>query len=320
MTRSISSIIQCNPIFIASTAVGMFPFRLVGGILELDRILFCYSVVATAFYLIAGVIALKEFGINLSKETVFISLRHVFILYHVLQYPGCLAFILLKQNLLRGTVASFQYLIRLFNKVKFKSNSQTSKLFVFFDALQPFVSIIVLYYVGNLSLARFFLLSFVIMLLISSSLYITQFTFLVGIISELFEAQINILKKSKCTVYRNLDIKMMERLIETAEEIVSVARNINSIYSFQLLFLISSRFLFLLMHMHSIVGYFSSSFSLPIAIISDLFMTTYHFFYIWKISHASELASKKVCKILSINSMKLYIFKDYWNDDGICFD
>ncbi|KAE8573518.1 Gustatory receptor 43b [Halyomorpha halys] len=293
MSRTVASIIQHNPIFMASSALGMFPFRFVNGFLEFNRLMFYYSlIVATLFMLISYMTAIEANNLSDSNEPLYLSLIHFIIFYHLLQYPGCLGIIFLRRNILQDTVSSLQNLIFIFNKMEVTiSNSQR---FVFFDMLHPVVGLIVYYVARNMAWTPFCLLLFLSMFLTGSCLYISQFCFLVGIVSELYDAEINVLKMSKQTVYRKLDIKMFERLIEIASQIASVARNINHIYSFQLLFLISSRFLFLIIHMYAIINLVARSFSKNYRfIIGDVFMLSYHFYNSWKLSHASQTASKK---------------------------
>ncbi|KAE8573521.1 Gustatory receptor 43e [Halyomorpha halys] len=293
MGRTVPSIIQHNPIFIASSALGMFPFRFINGILELDRLLFCYSLMVATLFMLIGLFTVKEAN-NLSdpNDSLDLSLMHFIIFYHLLQYPGCLGIIFLKRKLLQNTVSSLQALILIFNKMKVKISS--SQRVVFIDMLQPVVSFIIFYIAGNMDWAPFYWILFCAMLLTGSSLYISQFCFLVGIVSELYKAEINVLRKSELAVYRKLDFKMMEQLIQIASQIALVARNINNIYSFQLLFLISSRFLFLIIHMYDIISYVTYNYSLYYRIIiGELLMLSYHFYNSWKISHASETVSKK---------------------------
>ncbi|KAE8573520.1 Gustatory receptor 43d [Halyomorpha halys] len=291
MSRTVASIIQYNPIFMASSALGMFPFRFVNGFLEFNRLLFCYSLIVATLFMLNGLITVIAIG-GASIEHLKLTLLDVIIFYHLLHYPGCLGIIFLRRNLLQDTVNSLQNLVFIFNKMEVKISNR--QWLMFFDMLHPVVSLIIFYMAGNMTFSPLCWILFCAMLLTGSCLYISQFCFLLDIVSELFIAEINILRKSKHTVYCMLDIKMMERLIETSVQIVFVARSINSIYSCQLLFLISSRFLFLVIHLYSSIRYVAEGFSLNYRfIIGDIFMLSYHFYNSWKISHASQTASKK---------------------------
>ncbi|KAE8573526.1 Gustatory receptor 43k [Halyomorpha halys] len=292
MSRSVATTVKCNPLFIASTALGIFPFKIANSLMELDRLLLCYSVFVVTIISFMGIFTVVYE--STLDDTLQVTLKQIVIL-QIIQYPCSLGLIFVKRAVLQETVASLQNSKSIFYKMKLKiSKNWSSKVFELFDTLQPIIFLLLFYITGNFLGIPSASILFILFTVTGSSLYFSQFCFLVGIVSRLFEAEINVLKMAKRTVYRNVDIKMLEKLIETANQIISTARSINSIYSFQFLFMFFQRFLTVIMHMFSVIINITKGFSENYHfIIGDIFMMFHHLYNSWKVIHASEMASKK---------------------------
>lgn len=307
MAPSVATTIKRNPIFIASTFLGIFPFRTVNGLLVLDRVLFCHSVLVAA---ILSFIGFYTFAFEESTSAYILhkALKQCFAVFHFIQHPTCLVFIFLKREIMQKTVNSIQNLKNNFCRMKINtSNSETSKKrFLWFEILQPIVLVLIVFFLtGNIKQFSLGVSLYFLFIVVESAFCGLQFCFLVGFVSEFFETEIIVLKLVKQSVYRKLDIKIMERLIETANQIVSLASNINSFYSFQLLYLIFLRFFLIIIHMYFILHYTTKSFSDNYRnIIGNIMMMSHHFYNNWKVNHASEMASKKVGKLLFCESIK----------------
>ncbi|KAE8573523.1 Gustatory receptor 43g [Halyomorpha halys] len=296
MSRSFASSMLHNPIFIASTILGIFPFRTVNGLLKINKLLLCYSVVVAAIVSLLGFLTLPLVG---SKSAALPSaVLQVVIYLFIFQYPCCLTLILLKTNVLQETVCFIQRLMPVIYKVK--SNRWNSHIAIFFalaNVIHPILATIVVIITGNVPVSSgrvlFVSLSYSLVSL-GSCLCYSQFSFLLGMVCELYEAEITILRSIKRTVYRNCNSKMMEQFIKISDQIMSVARNINSTYAFQLLYLVSARYFLIIMSMFFIIGHISISFLEYVwLIIGDMFMIFYNFYNCWKICHASVMTSKK---------------------------
>ncbi|KAE8573522.1 Gustatory receptor 43f [Halyomorpha halys] len=296
MCRSFASSMLHNPIFIASTIIGIFPFRSVNGFLELNRSLICHSIVVIAIFSLIGCLSLPLVGGN--NPTLTSAVLQLIIYLFIFQYPCCLTLILFKRKILEETMSAIQHLMPLIYKVK--SNRWNSHFAIFFglaNSIHPILVTITVIITGNLpaSFGRVLYLTLVfLLLLLGSSLCFSQFTFLLGIVWELYKAEITILRSIKQTVYRRRNTKRIEQFIETSDQITTVAKNINSIYSFQLLYLVSIRYFLIIMSMFFIIDHVSISFLEYVWIIfGDFLMMLYHFYNCWKICYASVTASKK---------------------------
>ncbi|KAE8573519.1 Gustatory receptor 43c [Halyomorpha halys] len=290
MCRPFAASMKYYPIFIASTVVGVFPFSLVHGNLKLDRWLFSYSVA------VISIISLLGLSVRPGKVEPFpidplaVTLNQIIVFLHVLQYPCCLCFILLKRNLLQQTVISIQHLIFTFKNLK----NRTSKRFSLLNVLQPVLVVSIFCITGNILLEELALLSFIGLTTLGSVLCLSQFCFLLGVACDLLEAEIEVLRTIKRTACTKFVVKMVVDLIQKKNRITSVAENINSIYSSQLLYLMSARYLVFIMHSYFLIDHISKSFvTFYHFIIGDFCMLSYHLYYNWKITHASEIASKK---------------------------
>lgn len=304
MCRPLATSILSHPIFIVSSFLGIFPFRSINGVLESDILLFCYSVTVAAIFFLMGFFSFSiERDIIEHVGSVPLTTLQLVMFLHIFQYPCCLIFILLKRKLLLETINLIQHLK--FRIYKTKLNYWNSYMPIFFEFLNfigPIVFCVILFCkASDMSWNSILPILFLYFLLFGSSLCISQYCFLLSIVYELFEAEITILRSLKRTVYRKRNMKMMEQIIETINEITAVAKNIDCIYSFQNLYLISARYLLIIIAMYFIIEGISTNLWLG---FGNFVMMMCHFYNCWKICHASELTTKKVGEYLFV---RLYI-------------
>ncbi|KAE8573524.1 Gustatory receptor 43i [Halyomorpha halys] len=287
MCRSFASSMLHNPIFIASTILGIFPFRSVKGFFIFDKFLFCYSVVVVTIFSYIGYNSIPNTHNMTSVPAILIA---VIILVNIFQYPCCLISVSLQRNLLRKTVSFIQPLLSEYQEIKLNNwNNYNTKCFALFNVIHPVLVLSILWLIGTLSMSPFGFVIFV-----GAPVCVLQFCFLLGVLCELLETEIADLKAIKRTVYRKRSIEMMEKLIETTNQILSAASNIDSLYSFQNLYLISTRYLYCLVSLFFIIGNISNSLTTYLRVITgDFIMMLYHFYINWKILRASEITSKK---------------------------
>ncbi|KAE8573517.1 Gustatory receptor 43a [Halyomorpha halys] len=296
MFRSFAVSMKYNPIFIASTVVGVFPFSVKYDMLEFDWLLFSYSVVIIVCISLAGLLSVSPANESPAPvDPLPMTLTQLILFLHVLQYPCCLCFILHKWKLMQKTVSSIQHLNFTFYKMKLKNvNSHTSYWSSLLNVSHPVLAIFIFCTTGNMLLDQLGLILFAGLILLGSGLCLSQFCFLLGVACDFLEAEIDILRTINRAVYRKLSTKMMVQLIISKNHITTVADNINSIYSIQLLYLISARYLLFVLHSYFLIDHASKSFmTFHRLIIGDFCMLLYHLFNCWKISHSSEIAFKK---------------------------
>lgn len=294
MCRPFATSILHHPIFIVSSFIGIFPFRSVNGVVELDKLLFCYSCALTAMFPLMGWLALESENddMNSLPFTVFELLMFL----HIFQHPCFFISISLKRKLVLETIDLIQRLKFVMNKLK-ANNCINHKVFFsdLLNILHPVLTMIIFCSTGKVSLNPFLPVLFVFSLLLGSSLCTSQCCFLLGTVHELLEAEITILRSIKRTVYGKRNVKIMEQVIETANQITLVAKRINSIYSFQHLFLISARYMLVVIFLYFIIVGITINFWF---VIGDLVMIFFHSYNSWKICHASEITTQKVGEYL----------------------
>ncbi|KAE8573525.1 Gustatory receptor 43j [Halyomorpha halys] len=292
MCRSFASSLLLNPIFIASTILGVFPFRSVKHLSIFDKLLFCYSVVVVTIFSYIGYNSIPNTHNMTSIPAVLIA---VILFVSIFQSPCCLISVSLQRNLLRKTVSSIQHLLSEYDKIKLNNwNSYNAKCFALFNVIHPVLALFIFWLTGNLPVFSIGLVLFFTYVFLGSSVCLSQFCFLLSILCELLETEITVLKTIKRTVYRKRNIKMIEKFIDSTNQIISVARDIDCIYSYQNLYLISTKFFNCLVSMFFIIEYASVRFNADFRLIlGDFLLILYHFYNSWKIFHASEITIQK---------------------------
>ncbi|KAE8573349.1 Gustatory receptor 44 [Halyomorpha halys] len=298
MSQVISHAIKSNFIFIASSLLGIFPFRVIENELKVDNYLIIYSLIIPSCIKI-GYLYFVYFEIHpaililiqiKNGLTYFVSL--FIFLWQSVTLLLVLVFFYFHRNALVETVDSLNKLVPVFRKLQRKPlKIPIQKGLLFENFIIPLLCGTTFYISGNTG-KNVGITAGVIIDIIFKTLVCSQFNSFVDTVSELFHTSSKFLKRIQSNPFKRL--ASLERLVDALDQVVTTSSKINTIYSKILFIVIVNCYACMSLHLYYV--YFHVTLNngwRNTHIVGDAMMLILQVFFVWRLAHSAVQAKYK---------------------------
>ncbi|KAE8573534.1 Gustatory receptor 66b [Halyomorpha halys] len=316
MSRSTNQVIKSNFIFIASKYLGLFPFRLIDNELEIDKHLFLYSLIISTIlgitYIGNGLYLPVKFSISKNKRAPFnfyvTTFNHLCRSFIIPYSISCLYYY---RNTVLKTVHSIDSLHSIFREIGVIVRKRPALKEMMLEIFAVFV-LGVIFYVGGNTLDSIVLTASFVVILMAVTVFCGQFSFLVNIVSDGFQSSSNFLKQIMHAAPFN-KLPVVERLAEAVCKLVSTSSEINSIYSQQLLIIITSLYTSIISHIYWIfINATLNDVEHWYSVAADLMLILFSLYLIWHLTHCAAVANNKSKEF---NALLYQLMIDDWTNE-----
>lgn len=296
--RLITQAIQSNPVFRVSSFLGMFPFRVIDDKLKADNRLFLYSFVISSLFTseyVYSVVWGTEFSLT-SKNYNWESFNQLMFFINVIfQSSSFLSFPLLfyqHHNAVVEMVDSLDSVESLYPIIDGRGKMKPIQDQMRLEITAPILFCICFYLMGNSSNIVWTLI--LSLYFLEKALCYGQFINLVGIVSEFYKSSTNFLKRMQHPISINNQI-IIEKIVDSVGQLVLICSKINSIYSLQLLCVITHCYSGVIFHLYFVFENFNSyEFWKQRRFPGDCLFALYRLFVAWRVVHSAAMAHYKV--------------------------
>ncbi|KAE8573533.1 Gustatory receptor 66a [Halyomorpha halys] len=312
MSRSTNQVIKSNFIFIASKYLGLFPFRVTNNELKTDKHLFLYSLIISfslgIMFLTGGIylplnltlLKYKRASFNFYVTTFNVFCRSFTLPYFIL----CLYYY---RNIFLKTVRTLDSLNSIFLEIGVRVKRPAHKKMML-EILALVVLTVVFYREGN-ALGSIILGSSSVLILMGTALLCGQFSFFVNTMSDSFQSSSKFMEQITDLAPLN-KLPITERLVS---KLVSTSSEISSVYSQQLLIIITNLYTSTVSHIYWI--FIQTAFNNVehwYYLCGDVTLILFNLSLLWRLTHCAAMANYKSKEF---NALLYQLMIDDWTNE-----